>query len=79
MADLRQKILRPLKKVVVTLGLMPKSMKGKKILKKLIFGKMIKMPSEISDNIFTEVHIDSASLFEKNTTHKVLYFCATKK
>ena len=77
--NLRQKILRPIKKIVVSLGLMPKSMKGKKFLKKIVFGKMLKMPSEIADNIFSEVNIEPASLIEKNRTHKVLYVCSTKK
>ena len=33
-----QKVLRPVKKFVVDFGLMPKSMAGKKFLKKIVFG-----------------------------------------
>jgi hypothetical protein len=47
----RQKMLRPLKKTVVALGLMPKSMARKKILKRMVFGGMVKMPAEIGPPI----------------------------
>lgn len=43
----RQKILRPVKRLVVSLGLMPKSMAGKRLLKRLFFGQMLKFPREI--------------------------------
>jgi SAM-dependent methyltransferase len=47
----RQKLLRPLKKTVVALGLMPKSMAGKKFLKRMVFGGIVKMPAEIGPPI----------------------------
>lgn len=43
----RQKLLRPIKTLVVSLGLMPKSMAGKKLLKRLFFGQMQAFPREI--------------------------------
>jgi ubiquinone/menaquinone biosynthesis C-methylase UbiE len=45
-----QALLRPIKKVVVSLGLMPKTMQGKKLLKRLVFGRLLPMPAEISDS-----------------------------
>jgi ubiquinone/menaquinone biosynthesis C-methylase UbiE len=44
----RQKVLRPIKKLVVSMGLMPKSMAGKKLLKRLVFGHMQAFPREIA-------------------------------
>jgi SAM-dependent methyltransferase len=44
----RQKLLRPVKRMVVALNLMPKSMAGKKLLKRLVFGEMRAFPAEIT-------------------------------
>jgi ubiquinone/menaquinone biosynthesis C-methylase UbiE len=44
----RQKVLRPIKAAVSKLGLMPKSMSGKKLLKRLVFGTLVPMPAEIT-------------------------------
>ncbi len=43
----RQKLLRPVKMVAARLGLIPKSMAGKKLLKRLVFGQLVKMPAEL--------------------------------
>ena len=53
----RQRILRPIKRLVVTLGIMPKSMAGKKFLKKIVFGNLVKMPAEIGPQI-TQIDAD---------------------
>lgn len=45
--SLRQRVLRPVKKLVVNSGLMPKTMAGKKMLKRLVFGSLVPMPAEI--------------------------------
>lgn len=44
----KQKILRPIKKLVISLNLMPKTMAGKKLIKQLVFGKLVPLPAEIS-------------------------------
>ncbi len=46
--SLKQKVLRPIKRTVVALNLMPKSMAGKKLLKRLVFGNMRPFPAEIT-------------------------------
>lgn len=76
----RQKILRPIKKLVVSLGIMPKSMRGKKLLKRLVFGDLVPMPSEITENMYPyeapiRLSVDNA---EADTKHKVLYCAAVK-
>jgi len=43
----RQRVLRPVKKIAVALGLMPKTLKGKRFLKKFVFGKLVTMPGEL--------------------------------
>ena len=49
--SMRQMVLRPIKKLVVVLGIMPKSMAGKKFLKKIMFGNLVRMPAEIGPQI----------------------------
>ncbi len=53
--SLRQKILRPIKKLAVNLNLIPKSMVAKKILKKLVFGNLVNLPFEIKDNMINYI------------------------
>lgn len=47
----RQRILRPIKALVVKLNLFPKTMAGKKMLKRLVFGRLVPMPAEIGQDI----------------------------
>jgi SAM-dependent methyltransferase len=47
-ASLRQRALRPAKRLAVNLGLMPRTMDGKKLLKRLVFGKLQAMPAELT-------------------------------
>ena len=74
----RQKILRPIKTVVVSLGLMPKSMAGKKLLKRLVFGEMQAFPREI----MADAAIQADRLFKlqaglPDRLHKVVLCTAT--
>ena len=71
-----QRVLRPLKAVASKFGLIPKSMTGKKLLKRLIFGKMVHMPPEIDEK--TALHVPPTLLApnKKDTQHKVIYCCA---
>lgn len=74
----KQKILRPIKKLVVASGLMPKSMASKKLLKRLIFGKPVEMPFEIDEN---SAECETPTALESgvaNDQFKVIY-CAAKR
>jgi SAM-dependent methyltransferase len=75
--SIRQKILRPIKKIVVQLGLLPKSMAGKKMLKKLVFGNLVQMPAEITEETCPRVAPDPIGSDIPNTTHKVIFCKAT--
>lgn len=44
----RQRLLTPAKRAAVRLNLMPKTMAGKKLLKRLFFGSLVSMPAEIN-------------------------------
>ena len=73
----KQKIIRPLKKIASNLGIIPKTMDGKKWLKKIIFGDLVPMPAEI--NAFTVPYEPSVPLKSgtADKTYKVI-FCAAR-
>ena len=76
--SIRQRIFRPIKYLAVKGNLIPTTMAGKKILKKLVFGKMVKMPSEINED--TAQFIPPTPISDTsnpNRAFKVIYCAAT--
>jgi len=73
----RQKLLRPVKQIAVTLGLVPKTMAGKKLLKRLVFGRLIAMPVELPRTDSTLSSVDRLVPGQPDLEHKVLYAHAT--
>ena len=70
-----QNIFRPVKKIAVKLNLIPKSMVAKKILKRFIFGKLVKMPAEITHETSEYIVPNEISGQIPDTKHKVI-LCA---
>lgn len=75
--SVRQKILRPIKKLAVMLKLIPKTTSGKKFLKRIVFGELRKMPYEIDSNTSQYVAPKKVSSNEPDKIHKVIYCIAT--
>lgn len=75
--SLRQRLLRPIKGFVVKLDLIPKSMAGKKLLKKLVFGSLVNMPAEIEEGMAAYKEATLLSLAQPDRKHKVIYCVAT--
>jgi SAM-dependent methyltransferase len=73
----RQKLLRPLKMVASRLGLIPKSMGAKKLLKRLVFGGLVRMPAEIKEGMCQPVTPTPLAEDRPDKGHKVL-FCAAR-
>jgi SAM-dependent methyltransferase len=73
----RQRLLRPIKKIVVNSGLMPKTMAGKKLLKRLVFGRLQQMPAEITAEMYPYTPPDSIESRHPDLRHKVIYCAAT--
>ena len=75
---LQQKLLRLIKKAAVNLGIIPRSMASKKLIKRLVFGKMVKMPAEIEEN--TSSYNSPAPITNEHpdTLYKVIFCEATK-
>lgn len=74
--SLRQKMLRPVKKAAVRFKLMPHTMAGKKFLKRLVFGKLVSMPAEITSNTAMPVPYDSIPVNKPDKKHKVILLAA---
>ena len=49
--SIKQKLISTIRRIAVALGLIPKTMKGKEILKRIFFGKLLAIPREIEDGM----------------------------
>lgn len=76
--SVKARILRPVKSLAVRLGLMPKTMAGKRMLKRLVFGKPVRMPAEIDGTEIDYERPRELSAAEPDRRHKVIY-CAVKR
>lgn len=75
--SLRQRLLRPVKKVAVSLNLMPRTMTGKKLLKRLVFGSSVSMPHSITAGMIDYEPPEPISAAAPDRVHKVLYCAAS--
>ena len=75
--SLRQRVLRPVKKLAVSLNLMPKTMAGKALLKRLVFGDLKPLPAEITPDMMSYLPPSDISADQPDHRHKVLYCAAT--
>ena len=73
----RQKVLRPVKKVLVDSALVPKSMEGKKFLKRIVFGSLLPMPAEIREGMVSLSEPARISAHCSDVRHKVIYCVAS--
>ena len=71
--SIRQKILRPVKKIIVMLKLMPKTTSSKKFLKRIVFGNLVKMPAEINSKTSSYMEPRRIDPGAADTIHKVIY------
>ncbi len=75
--SMRQRILRPIKKLAVAMHLIPKTMKGKRMLKRLVFGKLQPMPSDLDSKVTPAGNIDAIPGDRPDTLHKTIFCVAT--
>lgn len=77
--SVKDKIISIIKKLAKIFNLIPKTMKGKELFKRIFFGKLTKLPPEITDGMAKynpPVTIPSNSA---NSNYKVLYAVGWKK
>lgn len=74
-SSFRKIIVRWVKYLAVTLNLIPKTMEGKKWLKKIIFGDLVKLPNEIKEGMSAFVEPSLLDDSKAETEHEIL-FCS---
>jgi SAM-dependent methyltransferase len=75
-SSLRQRLLRPVKRLAVMTGLMPKTMSGKRWLKKLVFGSEVSMPAEVTSDMAIYEPPMKINSTTPDTKHKIIYCAA---
>lgn len=76
--SIRQRALRPVKALASRLGLIPRSMAGKKLLKRLVFGGLVSMPPEIDAGTAPNVEPVPLAPGRPDHAHKVIFCAATR-
>lgn len=72
-------ILLHLRKLAVRLDLIPHTMRGKEVLKRMVSGSLVSMPTEITDNYATRAPIVPLAAGTTTSHYKVLYAVGRKK
>lgn len=73
-----QKALRPVKNIASRFGLIPRSMAAKKLLKRIVFGRLVPMPVEISMAGAPPASPAPLTAGEADCGHKVIFCAATR-
>lgn len=71
---IKNKFLSSVKRTAVNFNLIPKTMKGKEIFKRIFFGKLLTLPPEIEDGQVEYSPPVAISSDQPNYQHKVLFF-----
>ncbi len=78
-SSLRQRILRPIKRAAVASGLMPKTMAGKRWLKRIVFGAEVMMPAELQTPTQPVEKLEKLTPGLADKRHKIIYCAARRK
>ena len=76
--SLRQRVLRPVKKLAVMSGIMPKTMAGKRWLKRLVFGPQAPMPAEIREGAVPYEPPAKIRADVQDHRHRIIYCVARR-
>ena len=69
-----QRILRPVKKIVFEMNLMPKTMTGKQFIRSFVFGRLSELPPELSPDYNSFQQPERITENFPSFKHKVLYY-----
>lgn len=76
-SNLRQRLLRPLKRLAVAANWMPRTMAGKRWLKRIVFGAEVRMPAELAPDSHVYVAPERISGEAPDKRHRIIY-CAAR-
>lgn len=74
----KDRLVSLLKRTAITLHIMPKTMKGKEIFKRVFFGKLVVIPPEVGDGMADYVAPVLIATEHPDTRHKVIYAVASR-
>jgi SAM-dependent methyltransferase len=77
-AGMLSAVLRAVKRAAVALHLIPRTMKGKRFLKRIVFGRLVRMPVELLGDEIDYAPPQSIAPDVPDTRHQVLYCIAEK-
>ena len=70
---LKQSAVSAIRRLAVALHLFPRSMKGKELLKRVFYGKLIPMPAELGLNDMNKASLTPITNEHPTTEYKVMY------
>lgn len=76
--SLKEKIVSSIKRTAVALHIIPKTMKGKELLKRVFFGRLAPLPAEVSEGMADYIPPSPVQLNTPDLHNKVIYAVATK-
>lgn len=74
--SIKQKLISNIRKRAVALGLIPKTMEGKEVLKRIFFGKLLAIPGEVEDGMAKYQPPVPISSNSPNSQYRVLFAVA---
>jgi SAM-dependent methyltransferase len=77
-ASLWQRLLLPIKRMAVATNMVPKTMHGKKLLKRLVFGQLVTMPHEITSDTAPYLPPEPVQAGAPDRKHRIIY-CAARR
>jgi ubiquinone/menaquinone biosynthesis C-methylase UbiE len=75
----KEKVVSGIKKIAVNMRLIPKTMKGKELFKRMFYGKLIKMPGELREGFAESLPPSIIDKSMPNRGYKVLFAVGFKK
>lgn len=76
-APVWHRALVPVKKAVIAMGMMPKTMDRKKLFKRLVFGKLVRMPEELTPDLAAYSPPTPIPAGAADRTYRIIYCAAT--
>ena len=78
-SSFKQRLLSFVKKTMVRFNLIPKTMSGKKLFKRIVFGKLVPLPSELTDEVDCCQFPCSIETNSVDSKHKVIFAVANRE
>ena len=76
--SVRDKVVNAIRSIAVTLHLIPTTLEGRVLLKRLVYGRTLSLPPEITSRTVEVPETQPVLNDEPNTTHQIIYLIATR-